>query len=415
MYRLRNPVRHYAWGSGFHIPRALGEQPDGRPWAELWMGSHPSDPSLLDDGTRLDEVIAADPGSMLGEPVASSFGRLPFLMKLLAAGEPLSLQVHPTSEQAARGFAAEDAAGIGLDAPERCYRDASHKPELIYALTRFEGMAGFRDANRTALILRELRLDWLDTIADRLEGARDPSSALRSVVGEILGWQPEEVERTLRQLATAAEEARRRLHRPPGRRRPAYVSAESVQREALRVCEMAPSLAARYPADPGVIVTLLLNHVVLAAGEAMFLPAGNIHAYTSGFGVEIMASSDNVVRAGLTPKYVDIPELLRIADFDPTPPPRWAPAEPVRFGLELFRPPVDEFELLVAARRRDVRIGAGPSLVLALSGSVDVVEAGEASTLAAGEAAYVQSVDAQVDAAQGRVAIGRCPGGLAMG
>src|SRR5688500_14140191 len=148
MHRLRNPVRHYAWGSGLHIPRLLGGQPDGRPWAELWLGSHPADPSLLEDGTPLDEAIAADPVGML--------------VTLLAASEPLSLQVHPSSEQARLGFADQEAAGIPYDAPERSYQDPSHKPELVYALTRFEGMAGFRDLDKTVLILREIRLAWLD-------------------------------------------------------------------------------------------------------------------------------------------------------------------------------------------------------------------------------------------------------------
>src|SRR5689334_17627679 len=134
---LENPVRHYAWGSSTHIPRLLGKEPDGRPWAELWIGAHPGDPSHLPNGTRLDDAIAADPGSWLGTRVDQAFGHLPFMMKLLAASEPLSLQVHPTSEQARLQFAAEQLAGIPIDAPERSYRDSSHKPELVYALTRF--------------------------------------------------------------------------------------------------------------------------------------------------------------------------------------------------------------------------------------------------------------------------------------
>ena len=408
MHRLQNPVRHYAWGSGLHIPRLLGRQPDGQPWAELWLGAHPADPSLLADGTRLDEAIAADSGTLLGSNVSRAFGRLPFLMKLLAAGEPLSLQVHPSSEQARLRFADEEAAGIPVDAPERSYRDESHKPELIFALTRFEGMAGFRDLDRTVQILRELRLPWLDEVADRLVETGAPFQALRAVVTEILGWEGPELAARLAELSRAAGEAERRLHAPPTRRRPPVLAAESVERESLRVYQMVQPLIERYPSDPGVVVTLLLNHVVLAAGEAMFVPAGCIHAYTSGFGVEIMASSDNVLRAGLTPKHVDIPELLRITDFWPSPPPRWLPSEGGE-GVQVFAPPVGEFELSLLEVGADTTLGPGPAIVLALTDEARISQNGDATTLAGGEAAFVTGPGVAVRALAGRVAVGRCP------
>jgi mannose-6-phosphate isomerase len=408
MYRLQNPVRHYAWGSGVHIPRILGERPDGKPWAELWIGAHQADPSLLPDGRKLNDSIAADPVGMLGEQVATAFGRLPFLMKLLAAGEPLSLQVHPTSEQARLRFAAEEAAGIPLDAPERSYRDTSHKPELIYALTRFEGMAGFRDVDRTVQILRELRLPWLSALADRLDGTDTPFQALREIVTDVLGWDASEVKDRLSALAGAADDAKARLHQPPARRRPPQVSAESVTREMLRVCEQTPTLIDRYPADPGVVVTLLLNHVVLAAGEAMYLPAGMIHAYTSGFGVEIMASSDNVLRAGLTPKHVDVPELLRITDFAPTPPPRWAPSG-ADDRVRVFSPPVDEFELVVLDGVGGAEVGPGPVIILALEGDPSVRTVSGHERLRRGEAIFSSSRHVTVEARRGAVAVGRPP------
>jgi mannose-6-phosphate isomerase len=408
MYRLQNPVRHYAWGSGSHIPRLLGEDANGKEWAELWLGAHPGDPSLVEDGTRLDDAIAADPAGMLGDRVASAFGRLPFLMKLLAAGEPLSLQVHPSSEQARLAYAAEEASGVPVDAPERSYRDPSHKPELIYALTRFEGMAGFRDVERTVAILREFRLPWLDDLADRLDGTQTPFQTLREVVTDVLGWHGPELTARLADLGPAAAEAELRRHAPPTRRRPPPTAPESVERESLRVCQQIQQLVARYPDDPGVVVTLLLNHVVLAAGEAMFVPAGMIHAYTSGFGVEIMASSDNVLRAGLTPKHVDVPELLRITDFSPTPPPRWASA--ASGNVRVFSPPVSEFELVVLEGPCRAEVGPGPSVVLCLDGEASVRTVSGHEPLRPGTSVFSQSRHITVETRAGRVAIGRYPG-----
>ncbi len=362
MYRLENPVRDYAWGSRTHIPRLLGVPPDGRPWAELWMGAHPSAPSRLPDGTSLEDAIAADPERMLGARVHASFGdRLPFLMKLLAAAEPLSLQVHPTSERARIRCAEQDAAGIPLDAPERSYPDASHKPELIYALTRFEGMAGFRDPERTAVILRGLGLRWLDAVADQIETTQTPFQTLRAVVTEMLGTKGELLRHRLRELRAAASTAELRSHSSyAGRRAGTADDPTLVERESVRVYAATAQLVDRYPDDAGVLVTLLLNHVVLAAGEAMFIDAGVIHAYTSGFGVEIMAASDNVLRAGLTPKHVDIPELLEVTNFTPMPPPQWAARESTHGGLSLD-PRSTSSELVVRSRSSvEVTMTAAP-------------------------------------------------------
>ncbi|GAA1476853.1 mannose-6-phosphate isomerase, class I [Nocardioides aestuarii] len=407
MNRLRNPVRHYAWGSGSHIPKLIGADPAGLPWAELWLGAHEGDPSLLEDGRRLSDAIAADPTSWLGDRAAAGFGRLPFLMKLLAAGEPLSLQVHPSSEQARLGYAAEEAARIPIDAPHRSYKDSSHKPELIYALTRFEGMAGFRDVRRSAQILRLLELPWLDDVAQQLETTKTPFQALRAIVTELLSWHGDELAGRLHDLSVAAEKAEARLHAPPTRKRPPAVAAETVERESLRVFQQTQQLVARYPRDPGVVVTLLLNHVVLAAGEAMYVPAGMMHAYTSGFGVEIMASSDNVLRAGLTPKHVDVPELLRITDFDPAPPPRWTPNE--AGNSKVFCPPVSEFELTVANGPCRTEVGPGPLIVLAVEGRASVRTVSGHAELAPGDAVFTQASHATVEIRSGSVAAGRFP------
>jgi mannose-6-phosphate isomerase len=411
VYRLENPVRHYAWGSRTHLPKLLGVHPDGEPWAELWLGAHPSAPSRVAGDGTLDRLIAAEAETLLGPQLRGTFGdRLPFLMKLLAAAEPLSLQVHPTSERARIRHAAQDAAGIPLDAPERTYPDSSHKPELIYALTRFEGMAGFRDPVKTAAILRGLQLPWLDETAATIEASTTPFQTLRGVVTDMLSLKGQHLSHRLQQLRAAAAAAELRLHAVvAGRRGSLNEDPTAVERESVRVYAAVTQLVDRYPHDPGVLVTLLLNHVVLAPGEAMFIDAGVIHAYTSGFGVEIMAASDNVLRAGLTPKHVDIPELLEVTNFTPMPPPLWAATGDAT--TTVLSPPVAEFELLVHTLASTADLPATAQVVLCLEGQVTVSTSAGSETLRVGESVFVGAGDgaATIDG-HGRVAVGRPAG-----
>ncbi|WP_296603133.1 mannose-6-phosphate isomerase, class I [Nocardioides sp.] len=409
IYRLTCTTRDYAWGSATLLPRFLDEAPTGLPQAELWIGAHPLSPSVLPDGRTLDALVAGEPAATLGERTQTKFGpRLPFLMKALAAAEPLSLQVHPTSERARIGFAEEEAAGLPVDAPDRNYRDPFHKPELVLAVTRFEGMAGFRDVDKTAEILGLLGTPWAEETAHRLVSA-PAFQALRGVVTDILGLEPPALAAALADLRVAAREAEERSHQV---RRPATrvnVERSAVDREAIRVFAQTVSLADRYPEDPGVLVTLLLNHVVLAPGEAMFLGAGVVHAYTSGFGIEIMASSDNVVRAGLTPKHVDVHELLHIASFTPIPPPLWVPTA-LDEGGQCFDPPVDEFALVVGTAPLTSAAPDGPRIVLALEGSVTVRAGGAEETLDRGAAVFVPHDAGPLHVeGSGRVAIGAVP------
>ena len=409
MQRLDGAVRRYAWGSRTLLPRFLGDEPDGDPHAELWLGAHPGDPAGLDDGTTLADLISRHPERVLGPDVAWRFGgRLPFLMKALAAAEPLSLQVHPTAERARAGFAREETAGIRVGARDRSYQDESHKPELIVALTRFEGMAGFRDVAKSAAILRMLGLPWTDAVADELT-VGEPEKALHAVVAGMLALPADEIAELLVAVSAAARRAEEERHRrrPPSPRM--HRDRDDVDREATRVFAQTPPLAARYPTDPGVLVTLLLNHVILSPGEAMFLDAGIVHAYTSGFGVEIMAASDNVVRAGLTPKHVDVPELLEIADFRPTLSPQWDPEEAGPAVLA-YTPPVAEFSLhVVAAPASDLPV-AGPCIVLVLDGEVTVATDTDSQTLAQGAAVFVGHDEGALEiSGSGRVAIGGVP------
>lgn len=406
MHRIAGQTRAYAWGSRTLLPRFLGRPADGAPHAEFWIGAHPGDPARLADGRSLADLLTSDPDRSLGADVAARFGpRLPFLMKALAAAEPLSLQVHPTNERARLGFERENAAGIAVGSPARNYQDESHKPELIYALTRFEGMAGFRDVERTAAILRLLGLAWADRTAERLTtGVAE--DALVSVVTDLLATPEDELSAILSDLARSARVAEDVSHqrRPASARR--HRERTSVEREAVRVFAQAADLAGRYPRDPGVLVTLLLNHVVLSPGEAMFLNAGVVHAYASGFGIEIMASSDNVVRAGLTPKHVDVPELLEIADFRPAPPPVVVP-ERLDDGLVVFSPPVDEFALYVGRTPVERLPAHGPRILLVLEGDVVVSTESERLALGRGESIFLSDEDGAVRVdGDGRVAVG---------
>ncbi len=413
MHRLAAPVRRYAWGSTAHIPRFCGLATDGSPAAEMWFGAHPTAPARVEEGLGLDQLIAAAPVRCLGLPLVNAQGpRLPFLMKLLAAAEPLSLQVHPSSERARIRNTEQTEAGIPLDAPERSYPDASSKPELVYALTRFEGMAGFRDLAKSAQILRRFRLGWLDEVAQQLDASTTPFQTLRDVVTSMLATSGPRLRVRLEQLQAAAQDAEGRSHRPSTRMRPPEVEASSVERESVRVLAQTVSLVDHYPHDAGVLVTLLLNHVVLAPGEAMFIDAGVVHAYASGFGLEVMASSDNVVRAGLTPKHVDIAEMLEITDFTPAPPPRWR-GRPLRdLDGVLLAPPVEEFELVVTevGPADTYTEPARPAILLCLEGELVVATDSDKEPLVRGEAVFVEASEgASAVTGRGRLAVARAP------
>ncbi|MEU1330452.1 mannose-6-phosphate isomerase, class I [Streptomyces sp. NPDC005865] len=370
MDRLSNTIRPYAWGSTTAIAELVGAEPTGEPQAEMWMGAHPGAPSRTDRGA-LNEVVDADPERELGPAAVSKFGpRLPFLLKLLAAGAPLSLQVHPDLAQAKEGYEDEERRGVPIDAPHRNYKDANHKPELICALTPFAGLCGFRDPAETADLLEALDVDSLKPYVDLLH-AQPEEAALREVLTAVLSADPEQMAETVTEVTAAA----RRLggaHEP-------YAD-----------------IAHHYPGDPGVIAAMLLNHVQLQPGEALFLGAGVPHAYLDGLGVEIMANSDNVLRCGLTPKHVDVPELLRIVRFEATDPGVLRPEASVD-GEEVYETPIDEFRLSrfvlpEGAAAHDLT-AATPQILLCTAGSVRAGELplkpGESAFVPAGEKAEV--------------------------
>lgn len=368
---LTNAVQPYAWGSRTSIAALQGRAvPSPTPEAELWMGAHPLAPSRRPDGERLDEFVARSPVEALGPRVRARFGdRLPFLLKVLAADAPLSLQAHPSAAQARAGFAREDAAQIPRDAPHRNYKDPFHKPELLVALTPFVALSGFRPIADLLVLFAELGVP--DVVAP-LRARPDPTGlaeTFRALVGD-----PRHVAAVLAALDLADPGGRFALG----------------HRWARRV-------AALYPGDPGIVVTLLLEVLELAPGEGVFLPAGNLHAYLEGTGIEIMASSDNVLRGGLTHKHVDVPELLATLDFA-APPCRPRAAVDGARGERVWdtRDGADEFllsQVTVGPAAPFTAAVDGPEVVLCTRGAVQLEGAHDWVALASGAAAFVPATD----------------------
>lgn len=334
---LTNVPRDYAWGSPSLLADLEGRTPTGVPEAEVWFGDHPGDPADVAGGGTLDQLTG---------------GTLPYLLKLLAAGRPLSIQVHPTKEQAQQGWARESA--LPLDDPRRNYRDDNHKPELIVALSdRFESLSGLRPIPDTLRLLD--RLDdapGVRSLRERLTAEGDP---LGDAIGWLLGG---EAAREVDEIIAAVTDA--------------AAGSAGDEHPALRAVA---AIAESSPGDPGVVVALLMNHLVLRRGEGVFLRAGLLHAYLSGLGVEIMAASDNVLRGGLTPKRIDVPELLAVLDTTPGEVPVLRPSGDE--SVTTYPVPVPDFALRrVALDGSAVELDVtGPTMVLATDGAVRVTAA----------------------------------------
>ncbi|REE02346.1 mannose-6-phosphate isomerase, class I [Citricoccus muralis] len=433
MFLLRTPIRDYAWGSATLLAELQDRTPTGRPEAEMWMGAHPGAPAGAVPASDpesapvpLDELLASDPETLLGE--AARYGSLPFLVKLLAAGRPLSIQAHPALEQARAGFAAEEAADVPVSAPHRNYRDDNHKPEMLVALTPFAALCGFRSAqdagtsfSRLAQVLAENMEDHdagppgLADAAPGVPGAAYASAASTSEVSvaqtvagyaDLLlhgGGEPDRdgvdgggspaLERVFADLLDPAGDW------SSGTWVTAVVAALKKAPRALDEdlnLSTAVGIAEHYPVDPGVLVSILLNRVDLAPGQAIHLPAGNVHAYLHGLGVEVMAASDNVLRGGLTPKHVDVPELRRVVAFESVPVPYCAPIAEGD-GHLVFRPPFEEFQverLDLPAADGTTLTARGPVLAVCTAGRVRVEAGTEAAVLTPGESVFLTAADA---------------------
>lgn len=365
--RLQNTIRDYAWGSRTAIPELTGVEPDGKPQAELWMGAHESAPSVLPSGDSLFDLVSADPAGVLGEETASAFeGRFPFLAKILAAEQPLSIQAHPSRAQAIDGYARDEAAGIPRDAGDRNYKDAWPKPEILIALGPFDALVGFRPVADSIALLEAL--DVLDELRKFLIDGK-----LQEAFTTFMSTDRDAIRPMVAALGDAC-----------GRYEGSVFALETST--LARLCE-------DFPDDPGVLAALLLNRVRLQRFDAVYLPAGNVHAYLHGTGFEVMANSDNVLRGGLTRKHVDVPELVSVVDFEPL-------TSPVLHGVEIA-PGITEYETgceYFAVRRVEPSIGPfkvpadGPRIVVCVDGSVTVGAGGIEDTveLPAGQSAFLR-------------------------
>ncbi|MCW2810031.1 MAG: manA [Friedmanniella sp.] len=389
MERMTGHVQPYAWGSTTMIPELLGEKPTGEPQAELWLGAHPSAPARVGDRS-LDDLVTEEPDATVGAASVAAFGpRLPYLLKVLAAAQPLSLQAHPSRAQAEAGFARENEAGLALDAKERLYRDDWPKPEVLCALVDSEALCGFAEPAETYGHFERLGVARaLALVAPLAKEATPAPERLAAVFGALLRLSGDELE-VVDQVVKAAQE----------------VDEEGPYG---RFAETARDLSSFYPGDPGVLAALCMNRLSLRPNDAVYLPAGNLHAYLRGGGVEIMANSDNVLRGGLTPKHVDVDELLSVLDFSPgfaglvvpieVTPGAWRyPTPALEFALWRLEPSATEIPLPGSGTGR---------VVIVTDGSVSLRGAGTELALGRGQAAFVSAYEEAVVYGSGTLFVG---------
>ncbi|EKM5760913.1 mannose-6-phosphate isomerase [Cronobacter turicensis] len=377
MQKLINSVQNYAWGSKTALTELYGvANPEGLPMAELWMGAHPKSSSKIQDDQgrirALREVIDADKTALLGALVAERFGELPFLFKVLCADQPLSIQVHPNKQASEEGFARENAAGIPLDAAERNYKDPNHKPELVFALTPFLAMNAFREFSEIVSLLQPVA-GAHTAIAHFL--AEPNADRLRDLFAGLLNMQGEEKSRALAVLKSTV------------------ASQQGEPWDTIRF------IAQFYPDDSGLFSPLLLNVVKLNPGEAMFLFAETPHAYLQGVALEVMANSDNVLRAGLTPKYIDIPELVANVKFVAKPAAQLL-TQPEKDGAALEFPiPVEDFAFsLHDLQSQPQRLAQESAAILfCVEGEAVLSKGDERLTLKPGESAFVAANESPVN------------------
>ena len=356
MIKLINSIQEYKWGRKDWLPRFLGrENRDNSPWAELWMGAHPKAPSRRSaDNRSLEELIEENGERLLGKETFSRFGRLPFLFKILAVEEPLSIQVHPSKLQAEEGFERENRLGIDSGASDRNYRDDNHKPEIICAVEPYTAMKGFRDYDEIkanfAPLVREVSPDLFE------------QGTIRDFYFSLMDLTGEEKEKLLSRAARELPDDR---------------AGQWVRK-----------LMSFYPGDISALSPLFLNVVELKKGEALFLPAGELHAYLSGVGVELMANSDNVLRGGLTPKHMDLEELGKIVRFE------HSPVQILRKGTDdLYSSGADEFVLgqKEIAGKYELDCRGEAAIILVFSGELALRRGGEYQKAARGDVFFLEA------------------------
>ncbi|WP_038877349.1 mannose-6-phosphate isomerase, class I [Vibrio jasicida] len=375
-FKMDNKIQNYDWGSRTAIHDLFGFANEAQqPQAEVWMGTHPNGCSIVTQANTdassttvsLSELIKQDPSEFLSPSTAEVFGDLPFLFKILAADKALSIQVHPNKQDAELGYAKEQQLGVPLSAFNRNYKDANHKPELVYALTEYQAMNGFRPFDE---IIAEFRLCDIPEINGYLEQfERNPNQdGLSQFFVEILSMEEARKVNAVDHLLS-------------------YAAANQVR----PVCELILDLAAQYPNDVGLFAPLLLNVITLKPGEAMFLSARTPHAYIKGTGLEIMANSDNVLRAGLTPKHMDVEELVKCTDFIPKPMNTLLTKAAINGCEHNFPVPVQDFKFSVFREPKDQQVEmSSAEILMPIDADVTLLaESGETLVLGKGQSAFI--------------------------
>ncbi|WNJ96886.1 mannose-6-phosphate isomerase, class I [Vibrio ruber] len=387
-YLMQNVIQHYAWGSTqsihhlFNIPN-----PEQLPQAEIWMGAHPGGCSQLIDGNQQDslaEFIKRHPDACLSAQIHQTYGELPFLFKVLAADKALSIQVHPCKADAEIGYARENQQHIPLNAPERNYKDPNHKPELVYALTPYHALNGFRPLDDIIQTLTKMNLQPIEPLVKQLQ-ADTSTTGFQSFFIRLLSLSGEQKTQAIAALLDYA--------------------AQHQQDDPL--AQLVLDLAQDYPEDIGLFSALLLHYVILQPGEAMYLDAKTPHAYLKGTGLEVMASSDNVLRAGLTPKHIDVEELAKCTSFAPKPQETLLIAPEKSADVCHYPVPVNDFKFSIYPAPSDITLTTtSAEIVFAIDTDVHLQhESGLTLTLHKGQSAFIPAAarSYQINAS-GRVA-----------
>ncbi|MGL6006489.1 mannose-6-phosphate isomerase, class I [Aeromonas sobria] len=369
-FLMCNPIQDYVWGSHDSLTTLFGiKNPEGKPQAELWMGAHPngcSEVTLTGEKLKLSSLIEANPVAMLGAATQARFGSLPFLFKVLCAEQALSIQVHPSKAQAEAGFAKEEAAGIDIKASNRNYKDPNHKPELVFALTRYQAMNGFRAIPAILALFDRMALPALTDLTTALRQSQD-EAGLQHFFHQLLILSGERKDEALAGLL-------------------AYAAAHQDEETFATISK----LANQYPGDVGLFSPLLLNVVTLEPGQAMFLDAQTPHAYIHGTGLEIMANSDNVLRAGLTPKYMDVPELLACTRCVAKPDDQILLSPRMEGTVQHFDVPVPDFTFSVYDAGEHALTTGNAEILFAIDGPITLIgQHDEHLTQTIGQSAFV--------------------------
>ncbi|KGQ43919.1 mannose-6-phosphate isomerase [Gallibacterium anatis] len=376
-YRLNGKAQHYIWGGKTFIPQLLQQQPDGQVYAEWWLGTHPSAASSIEvngEQQGLDHYIAAHP-AVLGEKSQQQFGdRLPYLLKILDVVKPLSIQLHPTKKEAEQGFARENAQGIDLKDPKRSYKDDNHKPEMMIALSDFWLLHGFK--TKSAILKTLYARPSLVVLAEKLE-----QQSLKDFYADVMQSSQTQLAQWLLPIIQHNQVAYHNNELTLDN--PDYWLLYALEAMAISVDKL----------DAGLLSFYLLNIVYLKKGEGIFQDAGIPHAYLRGQNIELMASSDNVIRGGLTPKYVDIPELLKIVDCTEIVPKVIAAASKEN-GYSTYQTPSRDFALSNINFTADYQCNLkseSAEILLVMQGEITLHNSEQKLTLAQGESAFIEA------------------------